>query len=183
MTPTPAAAEGESEIRGGASLSADGIYRWTLRRWWANGPTATFVMLNPSTADATQDDPTIRRCIGFAKRMGCGSLLVVNLFARRATNPRDLIPFAGETVEREELAAWGEALAEGGPLIAAWGASPNWLRRDIDARSAMFRANAQMAGRGMHALGLTQDGSPRHPLYLKGDAQLVAWPTEGTVAP
>lgn len=73
------------------SASISGDYRYRLGRAWAGGPTCTFIMLNPSTADADQDDPTIRRCVGFAKALGCGALEVVNLYAYRATNPRDLL--------------------------------------------------------------------------------------------
>ncbi len=74
--------------RNGAVLSADGVYRYRLWRTWdASKPTLAFLMLNPSTADATEDDPTIRRCLGFAKEWGYGSLVVVNLFALRSPNP------------------------------------------------------------------------------------------------
>ena len=73
-----------------ARLSDDRRYRYLLVRRWDNTlPDATFVMLNPSTADERDDDPTIRKCIGFAKRWGCGGIKVVNLYAFRATNPRD----------------------------------------------------------------------------------------------
>lgn len=71
-----------------ATISECGRYRYRLTRRFADGPCATFVMLNPSTADETIDDPTIRRCRNFAIREGCGGLVVVNLFAYRATDPR-----------------------------------------------------------------------------------------------
>ncbi len=76
-----------------ATLSADRIYRYTLTRevdMFGNGEAAMFLMLNPSTADETEDDPTIRRCIGFARRWGYSTLHVANLFAFRATSPADL---------------------------------------------------------------------------------------------
>jgi hypothetical protein len=76
-------------IRSGAVISDCQQYRYSLTRVWAeNAPRACFIMLNPSIADATINDPTIRRCIGFAIEMGCGSLEVVNLFAFRATDPK-----------------------------------------------------------------------------------------------
>ena len=73
-----------------AVLSECGLYRYRLDRRWADGPTCGFIMLNPSTADAEVDDPTIRRCIGFAKREACGALIVVNIYPLRATKPADL---------------------------------------------------------------------------------------------
>ena len=75
----------------GALLSSCGTYRYRLWRYWhTEREPLIFIMLNPSTADAMQDDPTIRKCIGFAKRLGFGGIEVVNLFAYRATDPRDL---------------------------------------------------------------------------------------------
>ena len=78
-----------------ADISPDGLYRYTLGRTWGDGDTCVFIMLNPSVADAESDDPTIRRCRGFAEALGCGSLLVANLYAYRACllytspSPRD----------------------------------------------------------------------------------------------
>lgn len=78
-------------MTGGAHLSACGAYRYALRRTWDPArPAALFVGLNPSTADAERDDPTTRRCVRFARDWGFGGLLVGNLFAYRATRPRDL---------------------------------------------------------------------------------------------
>ena len=78
-------------MKKGATISECGLYRYSLTRVWDDVlPMCIFVMLNPSTADADIDDPTIRRCINFAKREGCGSLMVVNLFAYRATSPADM---------------------------------------------------------------------------------------------
>ena len=82
-----------------AEISECGKYRWWLRRRWADGPVVCFVMLNPSTADAEQDDPTIRRCIGFAQAWGCGALEVRNLFPFRATNPADMLKAAKAGVD------------------------------------------------------------------------------------
>src|SRR5689334_20041621 len=80
-------AQAQSEIVKSAVLSPCGLYRYRLTRRWGDGPALLFVMLNPSTADATEDDPTIRRCTGFAKREGMPAIEVVNLFAWRATDP------------------------------------------------------------------------------------------------
>lgn len=155
-----------------ANLSDCGTYRYTLGRRWDDGPTVVFVMLNPSTADASQDDPTIRRCIGFAKAFGYGALHVVNLYAFRATKPADLWkaadpigPENDETLRSTFLTAHGE----GSLVIAAWGANAAPLR----ARFAHVIARA--AGVTLTALGVTKDGAPRHPLYLPASAEPMPW--------
>ena len=155
-----------------AHLSDCGNYRYTLGRRWDEGPTATFVMLNPSTADASQDDPTIRRCIGFAKAFGCGGLHVVNLYAFRATKPADLWkapdpigPENDETLRSTFLTAYGE----GSPVIAAWGANADPLR------ARFVEVIARAAGVTLAALGVTKNSAPRHPLYLPATAAPVPW--------
>lgn len=131
-----------------------------------------FVMLNPSTADADRDDPTIRRCIGFASREGAAGLSVVNLYAYRATRPGDLWA-APDPVGAENDSVLArvlrEASAQGWPVIAAWGshARPDRARHLADL--------ASICGARLLALGVTRDGSPRHPLYLRKDAPLAPW--------
>jgi hypothetical protein len=160
-----------------ARLSDDGLYRYTLGRRWTqdlDAGAAVFVMLNPSTADAELDDPTIRRCIGFAKALGCGGLHVVNLYAFRATKPADLWKAADPIgPENDEVlrATFREAARENRPVVAAWGANAESMR----AHFAGVLARA--AGAPLAALGVTKDGAPRHPLYLRADAQLEPWPT------
>lgn len=157
-----------------AKVSEDGLYRYTLgRRWGYEFGAAVFVMLNPSTADADVDDPTIRRCVGFAKSLGMDALHVVNLYAFRATKPADLWraadpigPEADETL-RETFKA---AAQEQRPVIAAWGANAAPLR----AQFAVTIAHA--AGCELQALGVTKDGMPRHPLYLPASASPTPWP-------
>ena len=103
----------------GAVVSDDGLYRYILTRTWDRSlPALVFCMLNPSTADATVDDPTIRKCIGFAQRLGYGGIIVVNLFAYRATKPRELYAqlAAGSTLgdaAREARVAVGRDLGTG----------------------------------------------------------------------
>jgi hypothetical protein len=156
------------EVRRHARLSPDGVYRYALWREWKQPLTqptwATFVMLNPSTADHELDDPTIRRCVSFAHRLGATGLVVINLYAFRATAPVDLWLAAdpvgpdADTTLREFLAL---SARHGGPLIAAWGAH---ARAD--------RVAAVLAMPGAHrfqALGHTKAGAPRHPLYVRGD--------------
>lgn len=150
-----------------------GPYRYLLARTWANGPRATFVMLNPSTADASEDDPTIRRCIGFAKREGCGGLDVVNLLAFRSTDPQGL-RLALDPYGPENPTHVRDAFRRSqGPVIAAWGSHP-LARRPVD-MAAWVAEIAEEEGKAMLCLGVTRDGSPRHPLYLRADAPLRPW--------
>lgn len=159
-----------------AVISDCGTWRYRLDRRWADGPSALFVMLNPSTADGTEDDPTIRRCVGFARREGCGSLTVVNQFAYRATSPDELMRVS---VERRRgpgnRASWDMALAEEPELIvAAWG---NWFHAGTK-RGGPWRFEPCL---NVQALGVTRIGDPCHPLYLAADAKLRPWPPKVTV--
>ncbi len=149
-----------------ATLSDCGMYRYRLGRTWdPSEPGVCFVMLNPSTADASIDDPTIRRCIGFARRFGAGWLSVVNLFAFRATDPRALLNAAypiGPDNDRYIV----EAADDCAMVVCAWGA-----HGAIGGRADAVRD--LLAPRVMYALGTTKDGHPRHPLYVAGAAPLV----------
>lgn len=158
-------------MRRGAVISDCGRYRYRLGRTWDDAlPGATFIMLNPSTADASVDDPTIRRCIGYARTWGCGALTVVNLYAWRATDPRELWKTAdpvGPENDAHLIAAAKSATASFGPLVAAWGAHADpWRIGDVLALPGMDR---------LGALALTKDGQPRHPLYLKADLTPQPW--------
>lgn len=153
-----------------AILSPCGKYRYTLSRKLADtGPSklALFFMLNPSTADAVHDDPTIRRCQSFAVREGCTQLTVVNLFALRSPNPEDLEtsdnPVGPENDQHiaEQISL---AQAQDGIIIAAWG-SHKFARSRAEAVNAQFGP--------FQCLGTTKDGSPRHPLYIKADVPLM----------
>lgn len=159
------------EDRSGAILSPCGVYRYHLwRRWDETLPTMVWVMLNPSTADATEDDRTIRRCIGFAKREGCGGISVRNVFALRATDPAELLkhpdPFGPEN-EDHLLAARNVSLMA--VLVLGWGTKIKRLVRYYQ------RAASCLAVQSPKCFGVTKDGDPRHPLYLKGDAELAPW--------
>jgi hypothetical protein len=160
----------------GAELSECGRYRYRLWRTWDPSlPRAVFVMLNPSTADASKDDPTIRKCIGFAKRWGCGSIEVVNLFPIRATDPRDIdtTSRAAEVTNRQWMHG---SLGDPRVLrVVAWGAAsraPRYVRDLLAAQSRWIAANFS----GLQCLGPTKGGEPRHPLMLAYSTQHQAWP-------
>jgi hypothetical protein len=135
--------------------SLDSIVRW-------HRP-VLFIMLNPSTADATQDDPTIRRCVNFAKREGMTQLTVVNLFAYRVTDPKELLR-AENPIGPENDHHLFDEIAKHELTIAAWGSHPFAKERAAEV--------IKKFGASLMCLGTTKDGSPRHPLYLKNDAVL-----------
>jgi hypothetical protein len=151
-----------------AQFSPCRTYRYTLTRTWGDEPPAVFVMLNPSTADAMADDPTIRRCKQFARRERCGGLAVVNLFALRATDPRELRGHPDPVGEDND---WHirERCAPAALIVAAWGAHGSLRGRDR-AVTEFLRVEADL-----RCLGVTASGAPRHPLYVRGDAPLMPY--------
>jgi hypothetical protein len=145
-----------------AVVDESGYYRYTLTRIWnASGARVTFVMLNPSTADGYQDDPTIRKCIGFAKKWGYGSLEVVNMYAWRATCPKDL-DLVERPVGKENDSYIRTAIQRSSSVVAAWGADGTGPIR--------LREMLSLIGNAF-CLGRTKNGSPRHPLYLGYDVK------------
>jgi len=141
-----------------AVLSPCRRYRYELWRRWSNEPTCVFIGLNPSTADATQDDPTIRKCVGYAKRWGYGALCMVNLFAFRATKPSDML-VAEDPVGPENNITLGRLALNSARIIAAWGNHGRHLSRDARVMDMLPQ---------LYCLKVNQDGSPAHPLYLPG---------------
>lgn len=142
-------------------------YRYTLSRGpWLDGEgTVLFVMLNPSTADTTRDDPTIRRCVGFAQRWGYHQLLVGNLYALRATDPRQLHQAADPVGPRNDY--WLNKLAGmATEVVVAWGATPH--PQPERARHVLELLEFQAGG--ARCLGQTKHLHPRHPLYVQRDA-------------
>lgn len=152
------------QVESGAVVSPCGRYRYRLwRSWDASKRPAVFVMLNPSTADAHADDPTIRRCLGFARGWGAGGLVVVNLYAWRATDPRRLVEArrAGADIQGAERDAHLRvAFAQADVVVAAWGAHA--LAQDA-ARDVLAQVPE---GVQIECLGVTREGFPKHPLYL-----------------
>ena len=161
-----------------AHVSACEQYRYTLGRVWEpSRPSVTFVMLNPSIADAHKDDTTIRKCRGFAERLGFGGLHVVNLYAYRATKPKAM--WASEAAGLDIVGPDNdEVLREAfrrGDAIAAWGANAKPDR--VHFVSILARA----AGSRLLSLSVTKAGAPGHPLMLPYSCTLQPWPT--TVIP
>ncbi len=185
-------------VSAGATLSSCGRYRYRLWREWRLHPkpalwdmwtdddgkpivdgagqqlgepkACVFIMLNPSTADGEQDDPTIRRCVGFAKAWGFDRLEVINLFAHRATDPKSLLalthdddPVGWENQMHVDRALSGNPL---GRLVCAWGAHGGHLQQD----ETML---GWLGDLPRVALGLTAEGYPRHPLYVPYAATLL----------
>lgn len=156
-----------------ATFSPCRTYRYALTRSWDTGkPTAAFVMLNPSTADAVTVDPTIRRCLSFARAWGCGGLLVVNLFALRSTDPRALRGHPNP-VGPDNDAVITDLLAEHGvsPIVAAWGVHGTHLNRSEYVSELLTARGVRLS-----CLGLSKHGHPKHPLYLPASASLVEYP-------
>lgn len=161
-----------------AVLSADGVYRYLLTRTWGDGPRAVWIMLNPSTADAFTDDKTIRRVIGFSKREGCGSIAVVNLYALRATDPKELYMHR-DPVGPVNARFIRDQVAGGGLVIAAWGNHGGRWRRGDYVTAWLTKA----MGVELQCLGSTRADHPAHPLYLSKDTPLQPWPGNANADP
>ncbi|MCW2900000.1 MAG: hypothetical protein JWO67_2265 [Streptosporangiaceae bacterium] len=160
-----------------AVFNTAGTHRYLLiRRWAKGGTTLTMLMLNPSTATATQDDPTIRRCVALAKREGCSALTVVNLFGLRSPHPAHLRHHRDAVGERNDEFIDQHCLP-GRLVIGAWGAW-GWLHD----RAPEVIGRLDRAGVELRCLGTTRGGQPRHPLYLAGDTPLVRYAREVTAA-
>lgn len=186
MSTLPGMEDTPGDVRKNACLSDDAVYRYTLTRDWSDPSRfvrqlATFVMLNPSTADATDHDPTIRRCMKFARSWGLDGIRVVNLYAFRASRPpvmwaalaagTDVIGPENEHMVRKALL---QAYNTCAPVIAAWGNNGavervGWLRREAASVSV-----------DLQCLGTTLSGSPKHPLArgqhrIPDDTRPIPW--------
>ena len=142
-------------------------YRYALTREWAPGRRLLVVMLNPSTATERANDPTVERCERRARTLGFGAFRVVNLFAFRATDPRELLA-ATDPVGPRNDAFLHSYLPDG---VAAWGAHKMASTRARGVVRAFVRSSP------LWCLGVTKDGHPRHPLYVRADAPLIPWRT------
>lgn len=160
--------------RGTARFSPCGKYRYTLTREALGGHgTTVFVGLNPSTATAETDDPTIRRCVGFSKGWRSARYVMLNLFAWRSTDPRGLLKVE-DPVGEENDRAIASAVAGASCVVAAWG-SHAFLRTILPARAKRVAELLEACCVDLLCLGTAKDGSPRHPLYLPSNARLRPW--------
>lgn len=149
-----------------AAISNDLKYRYELTRVWdSSKPLVAFIGLNPSTADDKIDDPTIRRCIGFAKTWGFGGLIMGNIHALRSTDPKALYHSEDPTGIMNDaylMSIKSRALI----TVAAWG-----VHGELQGRGEKVKKLLEYC----YVLGLTKDGHPKHPLYLKKDLKPIAW--------
>lgn len=147
-----------------AVISPCGRHRYDWYYRWADGPSVLFIGLNPSKANGIQTDATVRRCIAFAKRWGYGAVRIVNLFSWIDTDPVAMKAVAepvGPETDRHLIAL----AADADLIVAVWGVHGSHLGRD--------RAVKQFYQGRLHALAINQDGSPAHPLYLRGDLRPI----------
>lgn len=159
------------QVNNGARLSECGRYRYRLWRIWDDlAPVMVWVMLNPSTADASVDDPTIRKCVGFAKANQHGGIIVVNLFAWRATNPKEL-PKVADPIgpENDEHILWAVKAPIMCSVVAGWGGNKFAAKR-----ARRVATLIKGAGRPVQCFRRSEEGNPWHPLYLPYTSPLVA---------
>ena len=166
-------------MKSSALISRCGHYRYWLKREWDDQrPPCVFVGLNPSTADAQRDDPTLRRCIGFAQDWGFGGLTLVNLFAFRATDPAVLKKVQDPIGPRTDY--WLRRICgETADIIAAWGNMGAMAQ--LGARPVRRDQWFERRFGPLLCLGTTQSGAPRHPLYVpKHQVMMPYHPSEQT---
>lgn len=140
-----------------AVLSEDGKYRYLLSRNWDDTkPTVLFIGLNPSTADEKEDDPTINKCISYAKSWGYGKVLMANLFAFRSTDP-SILNHVSNPIGSDNDFYLQKSASEADLVIACWGNPGRLLNRDKEVISLIS---------DLYCLKQNKNGTPHHPLYL-----------------
>ncbi len=145
-------------------------YRYTLFRRWENGPTVSWLMFNPSTADEFQLDPTLRKCKGFSQRWGYGAMAILNLYAIRGTDPKT----PSKTVDPvgPDNDKWiSEIVRDSEMVVYAWGCAQHM--KTIGLRINEVRCFALLHGKKEVCLGYREDGHPRHPLMLSYETQRI----------
>ena len=153
-------------IESGAEFSPDRYYRYSLWRFWEKDKGyAAFVCLNPSTADAYQDDPRIRRCVEYAKDWGFGGMIMVNLFAYRSRNPTHLY-IVDDPIGPDNDFHLHSASSKAAITIAGWGIHGAYKNRDLKVMRILTDP---------HCLTITKKGHPGHPLYLRKDLKPIKY--------
>ncbi len=178
IEPTRLAIAGELVADRSAVLSSCRQYRYRLERRLTSGEgTLVYIMLNPSTADEVEDDPTIVKCMGFAHRLGFNKVVVVNLFAWRSTDPKGLLTAKDPIGPRNDQEIL-RACAEGDLVLAAWGAHAVLRGRKGPLQGRVRDVRLLVARQGIHlgCLGLSKDNHPRHPLMLAYATPIEAMP-------
>lgn len=156
-----------------ATFSECRTWRYALyRRWDEAKPWCMFVGLNPSTADETEDDPTIRRCIGFAKDWGCGGLIMCNAYAARATKPKNLW-LAADPVGPDNDGALLLCARRASLVVVAWGTHAESKR--VSQVTDVLQQGIADKLMPVYCLGRTKAGCPKHPLYLPKTTRLEAY--------
>lgn len=144
-----------------AGFSDDLSHRYVLCREWDTAlPKVAYCMLNPSTADAFKNDPTVERCQRRAIVGGFGGYYILNAFALRSTDP-EVLRFQDDPVGEENDAAILEYATKAHAVILGWGTDGAYLNRDVAVLALLERT-----GRPIMALSTNMDGTPRHPLYV-----------------
>ena len=157
-------------MKKGAVIDKTGLYRYSLwREWDIDKSKIVFIMLNPSKADASIDDPTLRRCISFAKSWDYGSLIVVNLFAFRSASPLELRQVE-DPIGNQNDRYLKKVIKSADRVVVAWGNNGKLMQRDRHVLELLSKHNIQP-----HCLGITKAGYPRHPLYVLWNKQLSVY--------
>jgi len=156
----------EKYLESVAYFSPCRTWRYSLTRRWDmfNGRFMLFVGLNPSTADEHDDDPTIRRCVGFAKREEFGGIVMLNLFAFQSKKPKDMLN-AEDPIGPENDSVIMNYDGQGHKVVAVWGNSGSFRDRDLAVQNLIMQP--------IYCFGLTLDGFPKHPLYLRADTKMI----------
>jgi hypothetical protein len=153
----------------GAIFSPNRQYRYRLTRTWGNGPSLIFLLHNPSTADERKDDPTITRCMGRASNEGYGGVVILNLFAMRATDPKDLL-YVEDAIGPENDAYLHNELSNAHRIVCAWGN----LHKKLATRENQVLT--LIGARQLYCLKINESsGSPGHPLYLAMNLKIKPW--------
>lgn len=154
-----------------AAFDDERVYRYLLTRAWGPGPRVLWIMLNPSTADESKLDPTLRRCLGFSRAWGFDGFEVCNVYALRSTDPKGLWK-AADPIGPGNDAAIRAAAERASCVIVGWG---NHAKIDRELEVAKL---LQDVGQRPCCLGTTDKGAPRHPLYLRADSPAFLWEVE-----
>ncbi len=169
--------DGPGQSSGTALFSYDHVYRYRLTRRWGPEDPVVFVMLNPSTADAFTVDPTVAKCIRYARRWGAGGVTVLNLFAYRSTDPRGLYTHPDPVGPANDQVITDTLSEDRHAVVAAWGVHGALHNRGHAVAELLHRHGA------VHCLDITKHKHPGHPLYLRDDALLIPYdPAPGGAA-